>query len=432
MGAVSAIRSWFHGVVPREPAAGRFVLLSLVQSAGHGVFLTSSPFFFITAVGLSPEQVGIGLTVAGLSGLLTCVPMGMAGDRFGSRRMLLVVYTALAVLFGLYSLVSGFAWFVSLTCTIAVFESACGPLAAALVYEHYGRGEKALEVRSQVRTAINVGFPMGAAAAGVAIGIGGRSVFVVVVLVTAAANLVCSLLATGLRGSMARATQTTRGGAAAVSPAAMRDLRFVAVAVVNGLLQMNEVILTLAIPLWIVVATTAPASVNAVVLVVNSVLVVALQVLFSRKVNTATAAGRALRQSGLLFALACVIYSTTQGLPSWLVVVVLLVGVVVQTIGEVYQASASFAIAFELAEPSRLAEYQGVMALGIALRQFVGPALIIALVISLGQPGWWLLGALFVLFALIAKRLVRAAERHRVARGVAESSTPIPDARSSD
>ncbi|GLW89617.1 MFS transporter [Actinokineospora globicatena] len=410
MGVAVAMRAWFGAVVPREPAAIRFTLLSLVQSAGNGVFLTSSPFFFTSVVGIPPTRVGVGLTIAGLCGLLACVPMGIAGDRFGTRRVLVVAFTALAVLFALYGLVTSFLWFVVVACAVAVFESSCGSLAAALVYSHYQDNARAIEVRAQVRSAINVGFPIGAAAAGVAIGVGTRTAFTVVVIATAAVHVVCALLAIGLGRAE---TPTTRRGPAAVSQAALKDVRFVAVAVVNGLIQMNEVILTLGVPLWLVASTSAAPSVTAVVLIANSVLVVALQVLFSRRVTTADTAARALRRAGVLVAVACLIYSTSQGPAAWVVVLILLAGVTVQTIGEIYQASGAFTVAFELAVPDRIAEYQGVMALGVALRQFLGPVVVGSLVIGLGRPGWWVLGALFAGLGFVAVPLVRALARHR-------------------
>ncbi|WP_395293464.1 hypothetical protein ACF9IK_07560 [Kitasatospora hibisci] len=109
-------------LLPDDPLLRRLVLMSLVNTVGNGMFATVGVLFFTRSVGLTPGGVALGLTAAGVCGMLAGVPMGRLADRIGSRRLLLVTGPpeALAVLG--YALVHSFAAFVALACVATVLE----------------------------------------------------------------------------------------------------------------------------------------------------------------------------------------------------------------------------------------------------------------------------------------------------------------------
>jgi len=67
------------------PESRLLVVVGLVDSTGTGLFIAGSAVFFTRGAGLSITEVGIGLTIAGLAGLLALTPLGMLADRIGPR-----------------------------------------------------------------------------------------------------------------------------------------------------------------------------------------------------------------------------------------------------------------------------------------------------------------------------------------------------------
>src|SRR5947209_2011948 len=64
----------------------RFLLVvAFTDAAGRGAFLAGSVLFYTQVLKLSTGQVGVGLSLAGLCGLVCSVPIGRLADRIGDR-----------------------------------------------------------------------------------------------------------------------------------------------------------------------------------------------------------------------------------------------------------------------------------------------------------------------------------------------------------
>ncbi|MFD5141913.1 MFS transporter [Streptomyces sp. NPDC058401] len=399
---------WLGELIPEKGDASRLAVLTLVQSAGTGFFLTSSAIFFTTVFGFSPTGVGIGLSVAGLCGFLSAVPAGMLADRIGPKKPLLATYTLLSVFFVLYCFVDDYASFVVVACLISVCETAGSPLRGALTYVLFG-GEKATRVRAQSRGLFNLGLALGAATAAPALAVGGRRAFIVVALVNACAQLGCAVI-----GSRLPATDPARRGSATASRSALRDGRFVLVTFTSGVLELYQPLLTIGLPLWIVTHTTVPTALNSVLALTNTVLIVLFQVAVSRGSDTLPGAAAAQRRAGYLLALACPVFALSAYGPTAVSAVTLVAGVVVLCFGELYQAAGSWGISFGLPPKERMGEYQGVFALGRGVQQFLGPAAVTSLVVGLGVTGWVVLAVVFLSAGLASRFLVVNPARHPV------------------
>jgi predicted MFS family arabinose efflux permease len=68
------------------PAVRRLVFATLVNTLGNGLYFAVGALYLTRAAGLSVGHVGIGLTVAGLVGLMTSAPLGTVADRLGPNR----------------------------------------------------------------------------------------------------------------------------------------------------------------------------------------------------------------------------------------------------------------------------------------------------------------------------------------------------------
>ncbi|MFI2411284.1 hypothetical protein [Streptomyces sp. NPDC018947] len=119
----AVLRAWFRETLPAAGNARRLGVLTLIQSLGLGVFLTSSAVFFTRTLGIPAQRMGLALSVAGLCGLVCTVPIGRLADRLGAGRVLTVNFLLAAADFTAYCLVDGFAAILAVACAIAVLET---------------------------------------------------------------------------------------------------------------------------------------------------------------------------------------------------------------------------------------------------------------------------------------------------------------------
>ncbi|MET9932659.1 hypothetical protein ABZ054_17195, partial [Streptomyces sp. NPDC006324] len=197
------------------------------------------------------------------------------------------------------------------------------------------------------------------------------------------------------------------------SPGALRDRPYLAVTALNAIVNMLYVVLEVALPLWLVGHTSAPRPLVGVLLVLNTVLVVALQVRAARGVSELPAAARAFRLGGLLTALACVTAAAAAHRAPAVATVILLTAVLLLTLGEVTSQAGSWTLGYTLAPDHAQGAYQGIFQTGISLTQALGPVVITTLVLPHGAAGWLALGAVFGAAALALPPTARHAARHR-------------------
>lgn len=72
----------------------------LVTAIGNGLYLAGAVLFLTRSVGLSGTDVGIGLTIAGMTGLGAGPVVGHLADHLGAREVYLVTLTAEALATG--------------------------------------------------------------------------------------------------------------------------------------------------------------------------------------------------------------------------------------------------------------------------------------------------------------------------------------------
>jgi MFS family permease len=194
---------------------------------------------------------------------------------------------------------------------------------------------------------------------------------------------------------------------------ALRDWPFVSVTLVGAVLAVHYQLLEVAMPLWVVEHTTAPRALVAVLMVVNTGVVIGFQVLVARRVTTPRAAVQASVLSGVLFLLCCVAFGASAGRTVTAAVVLLTVAMGLQVLGELGQAAGSFVLGFELAPDHAQGQYQGLYGMGMGFSTMIGPPLMALLPLGLGVPGWWILGGLLLAAALLLKPVVSWCEATR-------------------
>ncbi len=363
----------------------------LVSAIGNGLWLAGGVIFLVRSAGLEPLQVGLGLSLAGLVGVLAGIPAGMCADRVGARRVsiAMLLLEALATTFFLtVSSVPVFLLVASLAAAgMAGSNAARGAMLAAVVGV---RG--ATRARAVLRSVSNLGISLGTLAAGLVLTLDTRAAYVGLVLTDA----VTFLAAAGIYLWLPRVAPTDAGTTLARF-AAVRDVRFVAVAGINAIMTINYGILTVALPLWVITSTAAPQWVVSPLFLINTVLCVALQVRASRGLESPKRAAAATRGAGLLFALGCLLFALSAGRSATVAVSLLSCAILIHTVGELRQAAGSFGLSFTLASRDIHGQYQGVWGVGTGVGQSVAPALLTTVVIGGGIWGWLAVGALLAI-----------------------------------
>ena len=386
------------------------------------MFLTVSVLFFTRFAGLAAGSVALGLSLAGLAALIGAVPLGSLGDRFGYRRVWVLVTVVQAAAYAAYPFVRTFGEFVALATAASLAEVGGSPLRAG--YLSRIAGPQRVRARAYNQAVSSAGWALGALAGGAALGVGTRAAYVSLVLADAASFAIAAVIlltlpvapparplpaqpaadgpaADGPAGTAAAGSGPRSRQARAARPRpVLRDLRYLTVCVLNGLLMTYGAILTVGLPLWIVRRTHAPAWTVAGTFLASTLLVVTLQVRASRGTDTVPGAARGVRRSGALLLAACLVLASTGALPGPAAIIVLGAGSVLLTLGEVLQQAGGWSLSYGLAPEDRQGEYLGAFAMGTRIYDSLGPILVTSLILGLGQLGWALLGLMYAGLAL--------------------------------
>ncbi|WP_246159028.1 MFS transporter [Catellatospora sichuanensis] len=402
-------RSWLvsRGLIPDHGPQRVIALATFVNMVGTGVFMTSAALFFTRSVGLPLTKVALGMGIAALVGMLAGMPVGHLADRRGPREIYLLTLIVRAVSMASLVFVHTFWLFVVVVCLTQLANSAGGAARGPLV-RGFG-GTNLTEFRSYLRSVANLAGCCGALAAGTAVQLDTRAAYLALVLGNALSFVACAAIITRLP-SLPPVPAPTESGRWVV----LKDAPYLVVTGLDAVMSIQGQVLVFALPLWITLRTDAPRWFIGVAVAVNTALVAALQVRASRGIDTGSAAGRALRRSGLAFLIGMALMAATAGIPGWIAVVLLTVGIAAHTVGELWHAAASLELQFRLAPAHAQGQYTGVSGFGTGLANVVAPSVLGLLCVAWGAPGWLLMGGVFVVVGLGAPHVVRWAERTRM------------------
>jgi MFS family permease len=380
------------------------------------MYSAASVVFFTRSLGLSAAQVGLALSVAGVMSFLSAVPSGQLADRFGSRRTTVAFQLGKAALMIVLTLVRSFPALLVVAALLGVTDRGNQVARQALIADVVGPDER-VRLQAYSRSAANIGVSVGVALAAPVLATSTRGPFVVLLVGVAACYAAVSQATLRLPDRYRPAGRHT--DARPLRP----SVGFVALGLVTGFLALHVSILDVALPLWVLHATTAPRSIVSVLLLVNTIMVVALQVRVSRSSDSVRGATRALALSGVVTAAACVVFATARVVNGWLVVAVLVAAAAVLTAGELLQSAAGWGLSFGLSPVHGQGRHLGAFSLGAALQDVLGPGLVAVVALAHPPYGWLALAAALVLAGGVAVPLARRAERDLGGRG---DPTTIP------
>lgn len=404
----------------------RFAVGGLVDATGTGCFMAASAIFFTRKLGLTPGLIGVGLTLSGAIGFATTIPWGRAADRWGARRILVLLECVRAIAFGLFALAGSFPAFLAISALLGFADKATPPIQQALIGEAVGeeRRQRSLAI---VRSTRNIGFALGALLAAAAVSSGTTHAYDGIVLLNAVSFVFVAVLMGTLRvGPAPTPTRAARGRWR------IHDRRYTRLTALNGLLTVHMSLLSVGLPLWLLRHTHTPAAMIPLLLAINAVVAVLLQVPVAGRVRSPGTAIAALRIAGVALAACCLAMPLAHTLAAAGAAMVAVAAVLALTLAELAQSAGGWELSFRLAPADRRGQYLGVFSLGTTAQTMVGPLLLTAVVFALGTLGWALLAATTLATGMLASR-VSGHGRHR-ARG--EQSvvpvTPVTGAKVAD
>lgn len=413
-------------LVRQDPTLRRLLTVTLVDTLGRGAFFTLTSLYLITIVGIPAVAVGLGLTVAGAVGVASSLVFGHLADRVSARRMLVWLHLVQGLALISYVLVHDLPTLIATASVVTLAQQGGGSVRGAAVGRAFPGAER-VRVRATMRTVTNVGIGVGTALAAVPLAIGTGEAYRVTMVLSGALFLASAVLVAGLpsvRVDAAPADRTDTGTIVRQEPAGRspyRDVRFLAVTALTGLFGMQFGLFEVGVPIWVVQHTVAPDVLVSPLLLVNTVIVVLLQVRLSRGTDTVAGAARVMRHAGWVMAVACGLWAAAgwvrgdDWVPAAIATAVLVVAAVAHSLAEITSSAAGWALSFELAPADRVGAYQGVYGTGYAVAAMIAPTVVTLTAVDLGTVGWGILAVVFLGSALGVGAITGRAARTTVA-----------------
>lgn len=373
----------------RQPV-GPIYLATLVLCIGKGAWFTCWAMFFTRLVGLSPAQFGIGVTAAGMGGVLAGWPLGYLADRLGARETLI----GLGVVYGLamYSLafVRSFWAVVLVTCVLIAAERPAPSIRVALI-SGLTSGAERLRGISTTHVMGQAGLVLGSIVGAIVLSADDGSAYLML-------NLFCGTTSIVFAGLLFRTPHVESLGDRKVSRKVLvlRDRPFLLITLLSGLLALNWGMLSSGLPLWINTHTRAPAWVMGVIFGLNAAVVVLFLNRVSRSGSTVRGAARLGLWAGVALAVSCLIFAASYHGSGPVVLIVLLCAAGVYALGELYYSGSGFGLSVGLTQDAAHGEYQSMFATGQSTAQMIAPGVMTLLLVGWGVAGWFALAALYL------------------------------------
>jgi len=378
-------------ILPEDRTVRGLAIAQTMGAVAAGVYFSSSALFFSRASGLAPLEIGLGLTVAGLVGLLVPLPIGILADRWNARNIAAWLTVGAGVSDWIFLLVSEVTAFVITACCFAACLRGAMTARMAMIATLIDASQRT-QTSAYLRALGNCGLSAGAMIGGLALYFdsltGYRLAFALggaIFLVAAAAYRLLPRVVPGLA--------TVRKG----SPlTVLGDRPYMILTLLNTVILLYIPLLNMALPLWIALHTNAPLWIASVLYGLNTVSVMLMQVRLARRVTNACEARRSIVFATLLLSAACFLFAA-MAVPStvWLTVVFALLAALLHVLGEMMHMAGAWDLSFRLAPPGQEGEYQGFFNTSSAAAEMFGPILLTALLVGWGLPGWLLLAIVF-------------------------------------
>ncbi|MBF9070689.1 MFS transporter [Streptacidiphilus fuscans] len=420
----------------RNPPGGRDARIMLaaqfVDRTGSGVWAAGSVLYFALVAGLDARQIGLLLGAAGIAGIAGSPLAGWLAARVPARTVLMGSHLVRMVALSAVMFCHGFAALLPFVAATALAERAAKML--EMLFATRIAGDRRSTYQALTRTSANAGYAIGAGLAAIGLAVGTLAAYRALVLANVLSYLLAAVLVRRTRepgaSTTAVATSAAPASAAVARPTAAvevvhaadvanpwRDKGYLLFVLRDIPLCLDDSLLNVGLPLWLVGHTRAPHAFVPAFLAINTVLVVVLQLRVSAATEGPRRAVRAVVWYGVSLLACCLILAGATGGGAVGASLALLAAAVLVTLAELVRSVTSWELAVSLAPEHARAAYLGVAGMSQAIQKSAGPPLLTGVVMAAGPVGWAVLGAAVTGISVVQSR----ASRRRLA-----AMTPAP------
>lgn len=385
------LKSIVGNIVSPDSTVRKLTFANFINTFGNGMFHTVGIIYFSFTVGIGAQKVALAFTIGAAVSLAISVPAGHFADRYSPKLIGIVSFLLQGVILGAQIFTRSWHMFTILLC-LEYFVERFGQNARMSYIARIGEGQQRVEARAYMRAVTNLGIGSGTLVAGIALAINTPTAYKTMIALDALTFIFAAVAYTRVP-NVAPTLEKHEGFDWSV----LKDHRYLIATALNGGLTLHFLIQNVAIPVWVVKETNAPRWWISAIMVLNTAAIVLFQVRTSKSAKDLKVASKQFQQASFYVAIACLIYAMSHGVNAVLASIILLLGMAVHIAGELVGSNASWMIAMDLADERRQGVYQGLWGMGFGLTDMIGPSVLVALVIGVGQLGWVVLAIWFVL-----------------------------------
>ncbi|MYS36238.1 MFS transporter [Streptomyces sp. SID4920] len=373
-----------------------------VDRTGTGLWAASSVLYLTFVTHLSAQQIGVLLGTAGVAGIAGSPLAGRLAGRFPVRPLLIGCHLLRLVTLVLVLLCTRFDALLVVVAVTYLGDRAAKTL--EMLFATRVAGERRSAYQALSRSAANAGYGLGAGLAAIGLAVGTTDAYRALILGNALSFLVAAVLVRRTKEAGGRAVATGPAGRPVRAKGPWRDRGYLRFVLLDIPMNLDDSVLGVGLPLWLVGRTSAPHALVPAFLVINTVLVVLLQLAVSRRVDGPRGAVRAVALYGVLLFVTCALLAASTGCGTWTAAAVLLAAAVLVTMAELMRSVSSWELAVLLAPPDERAAYLGVAGMSQSIQKSAGPPLLTGVVMAAGPAGWLALGAAVAVLAVAQRR----------------------------
>ncbi|MFF2142885.1 MFS transporter [Kitasatospora sp. NPDC058190] len=424
----------------RRPPGGRDARIMLlaggVDRTGTGVWAAASVLYFTYVCGMDAGRLGLLLGVGAVAGIAGSPLAGRAAERLPVRGLLIGCHLLRLGTMGLLLVVDHYAALLVVVALTCLAER--GAKTLEMLFATRVAGERRGTYQALFRSVANAGYAVGAGIAAVGLAVGTTTAYRALIVANAlsyvlAATMIWRTEEPDGRGLVTAAAESVDGAAAgstaggppagepSAAPSPWRDRGYLLFVLLDLPMCLDDSILNVGLPLWLIHHTDAPHAVVPVFLTLNTVLVVLLQMRVSAWAERPRGATTAVGWYGVLLLATCVLIALSTGGGPWTATIALLAAAALVTLAELMRSVSSWELAVSLAPPRARASYLGVAGMSQSVQRSVGPMLLTGAVMVAGPVGWLALGVASTGLSVVQRR----ASLRRLAAVAAPERVPV-------
>ena len=387
---MSTMRSWLNKLIHEDPIIRKVSLATFIDRFGNGLLITVLAIYFSFVEGLGAHKTALALSIGAAAGLICTIPAGHIVDRVGQRTVVILAMTANAVSIFALIFVHSFLW-LTLCFAADAISTVFSRNGQLTLIARVSEAKDAARNRAYTRSINNLGIGLGTLGAGVALSVNTATGYKTVIVLDAFSFLCGAYMYSRLPHFPPTLQEREK-----FDWTILKDGRYISAMTMASVTNIQFAIQNIGIPIWIVKYTDAPRWWVSAIMILNTTAVVLFQVKVSKWSRPLADSASQYFLSGLLIAAACGLYAFASGPSAKIASLLLILGMALHVIAELFLAMIHWQLSFDLADSNRQGAYYGIWTFGSGITDIIGPSLVTFALVSMGKSGWALLALIFL------------------------------------